>query len=129
MIKDLLKGKPVVVLGTLCILLFVLNIGSCINSYSQDSARKKEMAQRMDLEEKLSKFSQEKVSALDKLKAKEKELDAEKVSSEALNKALTQEQLVGQNLKEELQKVTRLKEALEDDLKAALAANKKAKMK
>ena len=127
MIKGLLNNRPVFGLVVLSSVLFVSNIGSCINSYSQDSARKKEMAQRMDLEEKLSKFTQEKTSVSEGLKAKEKELEAEKVSSEAVKKALAQEQLVCQNLKEELERVTRLKEALEDDLKEALAANKKAK--
>ena len=127
MIKDLLKEKPVVALAALSGILLLFNIGSCVNSYSQDSARKKEMMQRMDLEERLNKFTQEKSATLEKLKAKEKELEAEKSSSESAKKALTQEQLVCRNLKEELEKVTRVKENLEEDLKKALAINKKVK--
>jgi hypothetical protein len=40
-----------------------------------------------------------------------------------------QEQLVNQSLKEELQKVSKLKEALEEDLKEALVTGKSAKAK
>ena len=85
------------------------------------------MAQRMDIEEKMVKFTQEKTAILEKLKAKEKELEEEKATSQAVKKVLVQEQLVGQNIKEELQKVTKLKQALEEDLKEALVNNKKAK--
>lgn len=125
--KELFKAKPVVMLSILSVVLFVFNIGSCLSSCSQNSERKKEMAQRLDIEEKMTKGNQEKAALLEKLKAKEKELEEEKAAFQAAKKALTQEQLVGQNLKDELQKVTKLKEALEENLKAALVANKKAK--
>ena len=121
------KGKLVVILAVLSLILFVFNIGSCANLYSQSSARRKEMAQRMDLEEKMIKFTKEKAAILEKLKAREKELEEEKASSQAIKKVLVQEQLVGQSIKEELEKVTKLKQALEDDLKEALANSKKAK--
>ena len=52
--------------------------------------------------------------------ALEKELEDTKAENETTKKALLQEQLVSQSLKEELQKVTKLKETLEDDLKDAL---------
>jgi hypothetical protein len=125
--EDFFKGRLVLILGILSLLLFVLNIGSCASSCSQDSARRKEMAQRMSVEEGLVRANQEKAAISDKLKAREKELEEEKVASQALKKALAQEQLVGQSLREELQKVTKMKEALEEDLKQALAAAKKAK--
>ena len=127
LMEDMFKGRLIVILAVLSLILFVFNIGSCANSYSQSSARKKEMAQRMDLEEKMSKFIQEKAVILEKLKAKEKELEEEKVSCQATEKDLVQEQLVGQSLKDELQRVTKLKEVLEEDLKKALVASKKAK--
>ena len=125
--EEMLKGKLIVILAVLSVILFVFNIGSCANSYSQSSARKKEMAQRIDLEEKMIKFTQEKAIILKKLEAKEKELEEEKVSCQATKKALVQEQLVGQSIKEELEKVTKLKQALEEDLKEALVSSKKAK--
>jgi len=125
--KVMFKEKPVLMLAILSLVLFVLNIGSCVGSYSQNAARRKEMAQRLVSEEKMVKANQEKTALLEKLKVKEKELEDEKLSGQAAKKALIQEQLVCQNLKDELQKVTKLKEALEDNLKEAIAANKKAR--
>ena len=125
--KEMFKEKPVVVLGILSLVLFIFNIGSCASSYGQSNARRKEMAQRMDTEEKMVRSNQEKAALLEKFKAKDKELEEEKAAGQAAKKALAQEQLVCQNLKDELQKVNKLKEALEDNLKEALAANKKAK--
>jgi protein subunit release factor A len=49
-----------------------------------------------------------------------KELQETKVGLEVAKKALLQEQLASQSLKEELEKVTKLKETLEEDLKEAL---------
>jgi biopolymer transport protein ExbB/TolQ len=121
------KDKPTLILGILVVFFFVLNIGSCINAYSQNSARRKEMIQRMDLEEKMGKFSQEKAAMIDKLKAKDKELEDELSAHQATKKALTQEQMVSQSLKEELQKVTKIKDALEEELKQALTTGKKNK--
>ena len=121
------KAKPVVVLAILSLSLFVLNIGSCVSSYGQNAARRKEMAQRMDIEEKMVKTNQEKAALLEKLKAKDKESEEENTACQVAKKSLIQEQLVCQNLKDELQKVTKLKEALEENLKEALAANKKAR--
>lgn len=125
--KEIFKEKPVVVLAVLSLVLFIFNIGSCASSYSQNSARRKEMAQRMEIEERFVKTNQEKAALLENLKAKDKEFEEDKAACQATKKALAQEQLIGQNLRDELQKVTKLKEALEDNLKEALAANKKAK--
>lgn len=125
--EENIKGRAIIILSVLVVLLLALNIGSCASSLSQNSSRRKEMAQRIELEEKLSKFNQEKAVIIDKVKAKDRELDEEKALHEATKKALLQEQLVGQSLKEDLQKVTKVKEALEEELKGALAANKKAK--
>jgi len=125
--KAMFKEKPVLILVILSLILFILNIGSCLSSYSQNAARRKEMAQRMDIEEKLIKVNQEKAALLEKFKAKDKESEEEKTVCQSAKKALIQEQLVCQNLKDELLKVTKLKEALEDNLKEALAANKKAR--
>lgn len=125
--KVMFKEKPVLMLAILSIVLFVFNIGSCVSSYSQNAARRKEMAQRLDSEEKMVKANQEKAALLEKLKAKDKELEEEKAAGQAAKKTLTQEQLVYQNLKDELQRVNKLNEALEDNLKEAIAANKKAK--
>ena len=70
--EENIKGRAIIILAILTLLLFILNIGSCASSFSQGSARRKEMAQRMDLEEKFGKLNQEKAAVIDKLKVKDK---------------------------------------------------------
>ncbi len=62
------------------------------------------MAARIALEEKISRFSKESSALEEKAKAKEKEAQEAKAELEATKKALIQEQLANQGLKEELQK-------------------------
>lgn len=125
--EENIKDKIIVVLAILTAIFFVGTIGSCSNANRQRTAFGKEMSTRLDLEEKISKFAQEKTVLEEKIKEKEKELAEERAVQEATKKALVQEQLVNQGLKEELQKVTKLKEALEEDLKEALVNGKSAK--
>ncbi|MCX5703273.1 MAG: hypothetical protein NT066_02105, partial [Candidatus Omnitrophica bacterium] len=115
--------------GILSIILFIGTLGSCNNAYRQKAARDKEMATRLDLEEKMNKFSQEKKAIEGKLKALENELQEEKATLGVTKKAVLQEQLINQSLKEELSKLTKLKEALEEDLKEALVHAKSEKLK
>jgi hypothetical protein len=85
------------------------------------------MAQRFDVEEKIVKLSQEKALLTEKLKAQEKESQEDKAALEATKKSLFQEQLVGQTIKDDLQKLTKINEALELKLKESLKTVKKAK--
>jgi len=123
----LFKSKPVLILSVLCVLLFVLNIGSCINAHSKASSYRKEMAQRFDVEEKIAKLSQEKALLTERLKAQENESLDDKVALEAAKKALLQEQLVCQTIKDDLQKLTKINESLELKLKESLKTVKKVK--
>ncbi|MDD2689773.1 MAG: hypothetical protein PHT41_06465 [Candidatus Omnitrophica bacterium] len=127
--EENIKNRVILILGVLTILFFIVTINSCNNAYRQKTARDKEMATRLDLEERMNKFSQEKNSIVEKLKTAESALEEEKAAAEATKKALVQEQLINQSLKEELQKVTKLKDALEEDLKEALVRSKSTKPK
>lgn len=118
--EESIKNRIILILAISTTIFFIGTIGSCSNVNRQRAARDKEMAARLDLEEKIGKFMQEKTGAEEKLKNLEQELQTEKVAHEATQKALTQEQLVNQSLKEELDKITKLKETLEEDLKEAL---------
>ncbi len=120
--EEAIKNRVILILAILTAIFFIGTINSCSNAYRQKVARDKEMAARIEIEEKMNKFSREKTAWEDKLKAKEKKLEEEKASHETTEKALVQEQLVNQSLKEELQKVTKLKETLEEDLKDALTS-------
>lgn len=120
------KNRLILILVIITVTSLIFGMGSCSEKRKLLGLRESEMSKRLDAEEKLSKFSQDKLVLEEKIKAKEKELQDEKAAHGATKKALTQEQLVNQSLKEELDKVTKLKEALEEDLKEALV-NSKAK--
>lgn len=113
-----LKNRIILILGILSIILLIGNISSCSNALKQKAARDKEILSRLDSEERMSKFTNEKA-------ALEKRIEEEKAAVEAIKKGLVQEQLVNQTLKEEIEKVTKLKETLEENLKEALVVKKK----
>ena len=107
-------------MSILILIFFVGCLKSCGNAYRQKQARDREMATRLDLEEKINKISQEKSTLEEKFQAAEKQMHDDKLELGQAKKALVQEQLISQSLKEELNKVSSLKETLEEDLKDAL---------
>lgn len=122
--EENIKNRIILILAILTAIFFITALHSCSSVYRQKGERDKEMNKRLDLELEINKFSQEKAAADEKLKAEEKQLEAEKAAHLATKNSLVQEQLVNQSLKEELQKVTKLKETLEEDLKDALVSGK-----
>jgi len=123
--EENIKDKLILILAILTVIFFVATIGSCNNALRQKNARDKEMSTRLDLEEKMTKVAQQRLTTEEQLKAKDKEIEEEKAAQLATKKALVQEQLVNQSLKEELQKVNKLKDALEEELVANKSKNKK----
>ncbi len=121
--KNMLS-KVIVPLAVVALVCFVVSVSSCNNARVQKNARDKEMATRMEVEEKLNKYLQEGTDLSEKLKKTQQALDEEKAAHQSTQQALEQEQLVNQSLKEELKKVTKLNEALEQDLKGALTSGK-----
>jgi hypothetical protein len=73
----------------------------------QKRLRDKEMAARLQMEEKMNKFSQERSVLEERIKVKEKEAQEARLALEETNKALEQAQMVSQGLKDELQKATK----------------------
>ena len=124
---EALKNRIVIILAILSAVFFFGTLSSCNSAIRQKAARDKEMAARLALEERTSKYAQEKSALEEKAKAKENEAGELKVALEAAKKTLVQNELVIQSLKEELQKVTKLKETLEEDLRQALVNGKKPK--
>ena len=124
---EALKNRIVIILAILSVVFFFGTLSSCSTAMRLRSARDKEMVARLALEEKTSKYAQEKSALEEKAKAKENQVEELKVSLEAVKKASVQDQLVSQSLKEELQKVTKLKETLEEELRQALANGNKNK--
>jgi len=120
---EAIKMRVIYILAILTAIFFVSSVSSCSATHRLKSGRDKEMLTRLDLEEKFSKITQEKTRIEDKLAGLTKGLEEEKTAHQATNKALLQEQMVSQSLKEEVDKINRLKDALEENLKEALAGS------
>jgi len=60
--EDVLKNRIILILAVVTIMFFIITVGSCSNAQRLKGARDKEMATRLDLEEKATKFSQEKTA-------------------------------------------------------------------
>ena len=122
--EENLKNRVILILVVTTLIFFVGTIGSCSNLGRLRQMRESEMAARMDLEERLNKFTQEKADINEELNALTQALEAEKTAHEATKEALLQEQSMTQSLKDELMKVGKLKDTLEEDLKDALVEDK-----
>lgn len=122
--EDNKKMRLIFILGVISILFLIGMIASCNRALQNKVARDKEMITRLDLEEKMGKFMQDSSAITEKLSAIAGELEKERGAHEATQAILKQEQLVNASLKEELQKLTKIKEALEQDLKAAVGPRK-----
>lgn len=99
-----------IILAVVCL---VLAISSGIAASKNKIALQKEIAFRMETEEKLASTSSKSTTLESELKADQDQLTQTKT-------ALDQEKLSNEALKTELEKVTKLKEQLEKDLKEAL---------
>lgn len=128
-LNEALKNRIVIILAVLLAIFFFSSLSSCNSAMRIKASRDKEMANRIVLEEKMSKFSQDRSSLEEKAKAKEKEVEELKQALDTANKSLVQEQLINQSLKEELEKITKLRDTLETDLKQAKEEGKKLRMK
>jgi hypothetical protein len=123
-VEENLKKRLVLILGGFNILFLLMAMGQCNNARLQKIERDKETFRKLDVEEKMNKFVQDKTALEEKLKNSEAALAEEKALGEAVKKTLVQEQLVNQSLKNEIEKISKLKEALEEDLKEALVSGK-----
>jgi chromosome segregation ATPase len=119
--NDALKTRLIWILAVVAAIFFVSTIGSCSALSKIRGKKDSEMSKRLDAEEKLEKCT----SDLAKLKSgsdrSSKELEETKKALAEARSALTQEQMISDSLKEEIGKVNRLKDALEENLKEALS--------
>jgi hypothetical protein len=100
----MVKNNLNVLLVVVCGILVISNIQSCNTGLRSKRARDKEMVSRLEAEEKLAEFNRQKQDFEEKLKVKEQELVVERETHQVTKKALVQEQLVNNGLKEELAK-------------------------
>jgi hypothetical protein len=128
-VEETLKNRLILILGILTVIFFCLSVSSCLNAQRHKTQRDKEMLTRLDLEEKMSKQGQEKQALEKKIAALAQELAQEKTTQDTSEKELIQARAIIQSLRDELTKVIKLKDKLEDDLKEALVSAKTAQTK
>lgn len=125
-VGDKLKTRVILGLAIFSVILMLTNLNSCGTTRSQERKWRFEMAQRLDSEEKANKAQMEQSALGAKLQKCGEKLQESEKALDAAQKALLQEQAVNANLRGEIDKLNKLKDALEEDLKTALAANAKA---
>jgi len=104
-------------------MLFVWDFGVTSELSKVKKDMKNEMRLRLEFEEQNISFLKEKTSFEDKIKKLTADLENNKAALEELKKSLDEELLASKTLKSELDKITKLKAAMEEDLKEALANN------
>jgi len=109
--EELDKNRIIIILAILSLILFLTTVKSSLQATRLKNKLNQEMSVRFDLEEARLKIEQ-------KQRSLEEALREEQASRQAAEKALLE-------TKAELEKMTELKEALEEDLKEALVRNKK----
>jgi len=126
---DLLKNRLVVILGILNVILLLVAVNSCSQSRMSIDVKRKEELKRYDAEKELNRLSGDKLKIEDSMKKLSGDMEQAKADLESAQKALLQEQLVNRSLKGELEKLSKLKDALEHDLKNSLVSGKSEKPK
>lgn len=94
----------IIILAVLSIAFFITTISSCNNAMRQKAARDQEMAARIQMEEKMSRFSQERSALEEKIKAKEKEVEEARAALEEARSASSKEHPVPQPVEDGSQK-------------------------
>ena len=119
------KNITVIVTSVVAIIFFILWLQTISEVSKQRDIVTRKAAAFMDLEEKNAKLEKERFSLAGELEAAQSQLAQEKAQHAQTQKELSQEQVAEQALKVELERVTRLKEALEKDVKEVLAPEQK----
>lgn len=123
--EENLKDRIILVLVILAMIFFMGTLRSCTTVKKLKNVQAdldKEKAVSWDTEQKTGELKKER-----ELLAKE--VEELKAAQEVTKKALLEEQLLNQSLKDEIEKVGKLKEKLEEDLKEALVDSKNTKAK
>ncbi|PIQ88898.1 MAG: hypothetical protein COV72_06375 [Candidatus Omnitrophica bacterium CG11_big_fil_rev_8_21_14_0_20_42_13] len=123
MINEAIKNRIILIIGIACVMLFVWDFGVTSELSKVKKDMKNEMRLRLEFEEQNISFLKEKTSFEDKIKKLTADLENNKAALEELKKSLDEELLASKTLKSELDKITKLKAAMEEDLKEALANN------
>ncbi|MEK6714736.1 MAG: hypothetical protein AABY43_01655 [Candidatus Omnitrophota bacterium] len=120
MIEEAVKNRIILIVSTLCLIFFFWAIGahSEIGKYKKNM--QDEIRKRIEMEEQNTNFLKEKSNFVESIKQLTAQLEEEKAVNQATKKALVEEQLMNDSLKQEVEKEARLKQVIEEDLKEAL---------
>ncbi|MDD5044265.1 MAG: hypothetical protein PHH69_03565 [Candidatus Omnitrophica bacterium] len=108
----------ILVISNLIFVIATLSLGRQV--YKNKQALRSEMNLRFDLEAKEAEFNKLLAKAQENTKAVQRALEEEKATHQETKKILNE-------TRDELEKTTKLKDTLEEDLKEALVKNKKQK--
>ncbi|MFH1655357.1 MAG: hypothetical protein ABH954_01955 [Candidatus Omnitrophota bacterium] len=109
-----LKDRILIAMVILTVICLILAISSSITAQKNKKSLQREMVLRLDAEEKLT-----------NLTPTVSELENTKTNLEGTTKVLEEQKIINQELRFELEKMKRLKETLEEDLKEALVRCRK----
>jgi hypothetical protein len=126
---DVFKNRIVIVLGILNVIFLLIAVNSCTQGKKYLDVKRREEIKRYDAEQELNKIAGDKQAIESKMQKAEAALAQASADAETAQKALLQEQLINKSLKAEIEKVSKLKDALEQDLKNALVSGKSEKPK
>jgi chromosome segregation ATPase len=117
--EEIVKNRIMALLGILAVIFFLLFLGArgSLTRHKNDAAAKSALV--FDLENNVVTLGKEKSSLSEDLKRVQTQLAQEQAAHTATKEKLSQELVAQQALKVELERVTRLKETLEKDLKDA----------
>lgn len=121
---DLFKNKVVLGLAMGNVLLLLLAASSCNVSYKYKKLSDKEAELRFDSQEKAERMSRERQNVEEALKQATAAVEQERSLRQAAEKALTQQQMINESMQAEVEKLRKLKEKLEQEIKDALAAGR-----
>ncbi len=113
-----MKNKIILALGLLTIIFFIASIKSCQNMARQKELVNQEMRTRMELEEEVLNLSKRNTDLEQQMKQLQEALTEQETNYQSGQQVLNQEVV---ELRGELERITKLKESLEENLKEALA--------
>ncbi|MBL7196484.1 MAG: hypothetical protein ISS47_00140 [Candidatus Omnitrophica bacterium] len=122
--NDRAKGTILFIFIILAIIGFIFAFNSNIKANENRKLFEKEMAFRLDMEEKVSKLRNEKMDLTTALKNKDLEIQQKDQLIKDLNQTISEQKVKIEILQSELKKATLLKEELEDNLKEELSKKK-----
>lgn len=122
-----IKNRIIIILSILVVIFFISTISAKINVRRLNKALQNKSDALFESDKKLDLVLKEKATLEEEKKSLLAQLEANSKEFEQIKKDLQVERLMTKALKDELEKMTRLKEKLEEDLKEALMIKPKSK--